>query len=112
MGLELWARSEDIAASCVTAVRAPERVDVPRTVAYIRERYGVQLSPGFGELKERLFRLGHMGPAARSLTPVVALTALGRGLADLGVAVAPGDGVDAALEVLAQPAEAFMLQRA
>jgi pyridoxamine--pyruvate transaminase len=112
MGLELWPRSEDIAASCVTAVRAPDGVDVPRTVAYIRERYGVQLSPGFGELKERLFRLGHMGPAARSLTPVVALTALGRGLADLGAAVAPGDGVDAALEVLAQPAEAFMLQRA
>ena len=64
------------------------------------------LSPGYGELKERLVRLGHMGPAARSLNPVVALSALGRGLADHGVAVRVGDGVEAALEVLAQPLEA------
>ena len=55
------------------------------------------LSPGYGELKERLIRLGHMGPAAASLTPVVALAALGRGLADLGSEVTIGDGVDAAL---------------
>ena len=29
MGLSLWARSEDIAASCVTAVRMPEGVEHP-----------------------------------------------------------------------------------
>jgi pyridoxamine--pyruvate transaminase len=101
MGLELWAASEDAAARCVTAVTAPEGVEVPRVLAHVRERYGVMLSPGFGELKERLFRLGHMGPAADSLTPVVALSALGRGLADHGVPVAVGEGVEAALGVLA-----------
>jgi aspartate aminotransferase-like enzyme len=47
-----------------------------------------------------------MGPAARSLNPVIALGALGRGLADLGVAVAIGEGVEAALAVLAEPAAA------
>jgi pyridoxamine--pyruvate transaminase len=102
MGLELWAKSEDICTSCVTAVRAPEGIDVLPLLAHVREKYGVMLSPGYGELKERLVRLGHMGPAARSLYPVVALTALGRGLADLGVAVAVGDGVDAALDVLSE----------
>ncbi len=106
MGLSLWARREDIAASCVTAVRTPEGVDTLALLGHIRERYGVMLSPGYGELKERLVRLGHMGPAARSLNPVVALSALGRGLADHGVAVRVGDGVEAALEVLAQPLEA------
>ena len=50
------------------------------------------LSPGYGELKERLIRLGHMGPAAASLTPFVALAALGRGMADLGVDVRIGEG--------------------
>ena len=59
------------------------------------------LSPGYGELKERLIRLGHMGPAAASLTPVVAVAALGRGMADLGVDVRVGDGLEAALEALA-----------
>ena len=106
MGLSLWPRSEDIAASCVTAVRTPEGVGTLALIGHIRERYGVMLSPGYGELKERLVRLGHMGPAARSLNPVVALSALGRGLADHGVAVRVGDGVEAALEVLAQPLEA------
>jgi aspartate aminotransferase-like enzyme len=70
----------------------------------VRERYGVMLSGGFGELHEKLFRIGHMGVAARSLNVVVGLSALGRGLADLGVGVRIGDGVDAALEVLAEPA--------
>ncbi len=102
MGLELWARSEEICASCVTAVRTPDGVDTLALLAHIRERYGVMLSPGYGELKERLVRLGHMGPAARSLNPVVALSALGRGLADVGASVSVGRGVDAALEVLSQ----------
>lgn len=102
MGLELWARSEDIAASCVTAVQAPEGVDVPAALRHIRQRYGVMLSGGFGELAERLFRVGHMGVASRSLNVVVGLSALGRGLADLGVDVAVGEGVAAALEVLSE----------
>jgi pyridoxamine--pyruvate transaminase len=62
----------------------------------------VMLSPGYGEIKQKLVRLGHMGPAARSLNPVVALAAFGRGLADLGARVDIGAGVDAALEVLSQ----------
>jgi pyridoxamine--pyruvate transaminase len=102
MGLDLWARSEDIATTCVTAVRAPEDVEVPAVLRHVRERYGVMLSGGFGELAERLFRIGHMGVASRSLHVVVGLSALGRGLADLGVDVAVGDGVDAALEVLSE----------
>ena len=44
-----------------------------------------------------------MGPAAHSLNPVVAVAALGRGLADLGVSVAVGDGAEATLAVLAEP---------
>jgi len=68
----------------------------------VREHYGVMLSPGYGEIKEKLVRLGHMGPAARSHNPVVALAALGRGLADLGAQLEVGAGLDAALEVLSQ----------
>jgi pyridoxamine--pyruvate transaminase len=102
MGVELWPRSEEICASCVTAAKTPEGVGTLALLAHIRERYGVMLSPGYGELKEKLVRLGHMGPAARSLNPIVALSAFGRGLADLGVPVAVGDGVGAALEVLAE----------
>lgn len=101
MGLELWARNPEYATSCVTAVRVPDGVDAMGALGHIRERYGVMLSPGYGEIKEKLFRVGHQGPGAASLNPVVALAALGRGLADMGVPVRIGEGVEAALAVLA-----------
>jgi len=104
LGLQLWARSESYAANCVTAVRVPSGVTVPQLLAHIRERYGVMLSGGYGELKEQLVRLGHMGPASRSLNPLVAVCAFGRGLADLGVEVDVGAGAAAVMEVLAEGA--------
>ena len=106
LGLELWPRSESYAANCVTAVRAPVGVSVPAVLSHVRERYGVMLSGGYGELKEKLIRLGHMGPASRSLYPLVAVSALGRGLADLGVTVDVGAGAQAVMDVLAQAAPA------
>jgi pyridoxamine--pyruvate transaminase len=102
LGLELWPKSDDYAANCVTAVRCPEGIDIPSTLLHIRERYGVMLSGGYGELKEKLFRLGHMGPASRSLNPLVAVGAFGRGLADLGVDVNVGAGTEAVLAVLSE----------
>jgi pyridoxamine---pyruvate transaminase len=104
LGLELWPRSEAYAANCVTAVRVGGEVTVPALLAHVRERYGVMLSGGYGELKEQLVRLGHMGPASRSLNPLVAVCALGRGLADHGVTVDLGAGAQAVLEVLAEGA--------
>jgi pyridoxamine--pyruvate transaminase len=105
MGLELWPRSNSYAANCVTAIRCPEGVEVKSTLSHIRERYGVMLSGGYGELAERLFRIGHMGPGARSLFPHVAVSALGRGLLDLGLALDVGAGADATLQVLSDSRE-------
>lgn len=102
MGLELWPRSEEYAANCVTGVRCPEGVEVKQVLSHVRERYGVMLSGGYGELTDKLFRLGHMGPGARSLYPCVAVSALGRGLADLGVEVDVGAGVEATLAALSE----------
>jgi pyridoxamine---pyruvate transaminase len=102
MGLELWPRSESYAANCVTAVRTPAAVRVDGLLAHVRERYGVMLSGGYGELKEKLIRIGHMGPASRSLYPLVAVCALGQGLSDLGVAVDLGAGAQAAMDALAE----------
>jgi pyridoxamine--pyruvate transaminase len=106
LGLELWPRSETYAANCVTAVRVPRGVSVRDVLAHVRERYGVMLSGGYGELKEKLIRLGHMGPASRSLYPLVAVCALGRGLMDLGVALDVGAGAQAVMDVLAETAPA------
>jgi pyridoxamine--pyruvate transaminase len=102
MGLELWPRSEEITAACVTAITVPAGLKDAQVRDHCRERYGVMISAGQGA--GNLVRIGHMGPSARSMFPVVGLAALGRTLADLGVPVRVGEGVDAALEVLAQPA--------
>ena len=110
LGLELWPRSESYAANCVTAVRAPSAVSVPEVLSHVRERYGVQLSGGYGELKDKLLRLGHMGPASRSLYPLVAVSALGRGLADLGVSVDIGAGAQAVMDALAEATAAPLEQ--
>jgi pyridoxamine--pyruvate transaminase len=98
MGVELWPRSEEIAAACVTAITVPNGLTDSQVRDHCRERYGVMISAGQGA--GNLVRVGHMGPSARSLYPVVGLVAVGRTLADLGANVAIGEGVEAALEVL------------
>ena len=49
-----------------------------------------------------LVRIGHMGTSARGLHPVVGVAALGRTLADLGVQVEIGAGVEATLAELSE----------
>jgi aspartate aminotransferase-like enzyme len=104
MGLTLWPRREDYAANCVTAVRLPADVQTTALLGHVRERYGVMLSGGYGELKHELIRLGHMGPASRSLYPLVAVAALGRGLLDLGADVDVAAGCEATMSVLSRAA--------
>ena len=101
MGLELWPRSEEITAACVTAIAVPNGLTDREVRDHCRERYGVMISAGQGA--GNLVRIGHMGPTARSLYPVVGLAAVGRTVADLGTAVDIGAGVEAALEVLSSP---------
>jgi pyridoxamine--pyruvate transaminase len=67
----------------------------------MRRRYGVMISPGYGELQGQLFRLGHMGPAQVHPTVLAAqLAVLERSLADLGYPVQLGAGVGAAMAAL------------
>jgi pyridoxamine---pyruvate transaminase len=104
MGLDLWPRSEEIIAACVTAISVPDGLTDIQVRAHCRERYGVMISGGQGA--GNLVRIGHMGPTANSLYPVVGLGAVGRTFVDLGVPVKVGEGLEAALEVLSESAVA------
>jgi pyridoxamine--pyruvate transaminase len=101
MGLELWPRTEAIAADSLTAITVPAGIDHEDVRAHARSRYGVMISSGQGA--GNLVRIGHMGPSANGLHPVVGLAALGRTLADLGADVRIGEGLDAALARLSDP---------
>ena len=102
MGLRIWPKTEDIAAASVTAIAVPGGLDHQAVRDHVRARYGVMLADGQGA--GNLIRIGHMGPTASGLNPAIGLMALGRSLADLGVPVRTGDGVEAALAVLAAAA--------
>jgi pyridoxamine--pyruvate transaminase len=102
MGIDLWPRSEEISAACVTAVAVPDGLTDLQVRAHVRERYGVMISGGQGA--GNLVRIGHMGVTASGMYPVVGLAALGRSLSDLGAQVDIGAGVEAALELLATEA--------
>jgi len=99
MDLELWPRSEEISAACTTAIAVPNGLVDVEVRRHAREQYGVMISAGQGA--GNLVRIGHMGPTANGLYPVIGLLAVGRTLVDLGASVRIGDGIEAALEQLA-----------
>jgi pyridoxamine--pyruvate transaminase len=100
LGLDLWPVREEIAASCVTAVKVPEGLEDEQIRGTMRERYGVMISPGYGDLYGKLFRLGHMGMAAHPTALAAQLAILERSLKDLGHPVELGAGVGAAMAAL------------
>lgn len=100
LGLELWPAREEIAANAVTAVHIPEGLTDTQLRGHMRERYGVMISGGYGELAGKLFRLGHMGKAAHPTYLAAQLAVLERTLADLGRRVDFGAGAGAAMAAL------------
>ncbi len=101
LGLELWAESDEIAAPGCTAVAIPPGTTAEAIIRTMRERYGVMVSGGYGDLAGHLFRLGHMGVSAHPTALFAQLGVLERSLLDLGVNITPGTGVAAAIEQLA-----------
>jgi len=96
MGLELFSPDEDRSA-VVTAIRAPEGVDAGDVVKGLRDRFAMTIAGGQGELKGKIFRLGHIGWFdVFDITTMLAAVELV--LADLGADVERGVAVTAALE--------------
>jgi pyridoxamine---pyruvate transaminase len=102
LGLHLWPVREEIAATCVTAVKMPEGLTDAAIRDPMRHKFGVMISPGYGPLHGKLVRLGHMGPAQAHPTVLAAqLAVFERVLKDAGLPITLGTGVGAAMESLA-----------
>jgi aspartate aminotransferase-like enzyme len=99
LGLGLFCKATPSPA--VTAVLAPPGLDSERIVAAYSKAYNITIAGGQGEMKGKLFRLGHMGYAAE-FDVIVALAALEQVLADLGQPVDFGAGVRGAQKVFAE----------
>jgi len=101
LGLELFSPDEDRSA-VVTAVRAPSGVDGTDVVKALRDRFGITIANGQGELKGKIFRLGHIGwfDVFDITTQIAAVELV---LADLGADVERGVAVTAAVEAFEAP---------
>jgi len=99
-GLRLWPADVRTASPTATAVRIPAGVEDAALRALARARYGVMFSSGRGETLGKLVRIGHMGPTARPIYSVIAVTALGGALRALGHRLDVAAGVAAALAVI------------
>jgi serine---pyruvate transaminase len=101
MGLDLFSPDEDRSA-VVTAIRMPERVDGGAVVLSMRERSGVTIIGGQGELRGKIVRIGHIG-YIDVFDVTTALSALELALSEAGADIERSVAVTAALEAYAEP---------
>jgi aspartate aminotransferase-like enzyme len=96
MGLELYTPDDDSAA-VLTGILTPEGIDAVELRLALRDRYGITIAGGHGDLANRLFRIGHIGYVdVFDITTVLAAVELQ--LAELGATIERGAAVAAALE--------------
>jgi alanine-glyoxylate transaminase/serine-glyoxylate transaminase/serine-pyruvate transaminase len=98
-GLEIQCADPRHYSSSLTAVRVPEGHSADALRATILEKFNMSLGNGLGILKDRVFRIGHLGDFG-DLQLVGTLGGVEMGLRAAGVPHKPG-GVQAALDYLA-----------
>jgi aspartate aminotransferase-like enzyme len=100
MGLELFSPDEERSA-VVTAIRAPDGVDSTEIVKGLRDRFGMTIANGQGDLKGKIFRIGHIG-WFDIFDITSALAAVELVLTDAGAEIERGVAVTRALEAWAE----------
>jgi aspartate aminotransferase-like enzyme len=102
MGLELFSPDDDRSA-VVTAIRMPESIDSTAVVGTLRDRFGITVANGQGELKGKIVRIGHIG-WSDVFDITTALAALELTLVRAGAEIERGAAVSSALDVYSEPA--------
>lgn len=99
LGLELYSPDDDRAA-VLTAALTPPGVDAVELRLALRDRHGITIAGGHGDIVGRLFRLGHIGHVGIDEVEIVA-AAIEQELGTAGIAVDPGRAAAAAREAYA-----------
>lgn len=60
LGLNILSSKED-ASDTVTAINMPENIKYKELAELLREKYGVVIGGGLGQLQGKIFRIGHLG---------------------------------------------------
>jgi aspartate aminotransferase-like enzyme len=96
MGLELFSPDEERSA-VVTAILTPAGVDARELVLALRDRFGITVAGGHGDLGSRLLRIGHIG-YYDVFDVTTALAAVEELLVEAGADIERGVAVSRALE--------------
>jgi serine---pyruvate transaminase len=96
MGLELYSPDDDSAA-VLTAVLTPEGIDAVELRLALRDRFGITVAGGHGDIADRLFRIGHIG-YVDLFDITTALAAVELQLVELGAELERGVAVSAATD--------------
>jgi alanine-glyoxylate transaminase/serine-glyoxylate transaminase/serine-pyruvate transaminase len=97
-GLELWCQDPAAYSSSLTAVLLPDGKSEVRLRELILERFNLSLGSGLGKVKDKVFRIGHLGDF-NDLMLLGTLAGIEMGLTLAGIAHQPG-GVTAAMSQL------------
>ena len=98
LGLDLYS-PDDPSSAMVTAFLMPDGIDGQRCYSVLRDRHGIVLAGGQGQLRGRIMRIGHMG-YMNEFDILTALAGLELALAELGYRPpSAGAGVARATEV-------------
>jgi aspartate aminotransferase-like enzyme len=99
LGLEPFAKATPSPA--LTAVVAPAGIDSEKVLSTYSTSHNITIAGGQGEMKGKVFRLGHMGYVAE-FDVIIALAALEQVLQELGYPIDWGASVRAAQKVFAE----------
>ncbi len=109
--LELLCRNADAASNTVTAVVMPEGHDADAYIAHAHRTLGMSLGVGLGNVKGKIFRIGHLG-SLNELELLASLAGVEMTLRTFGVSVPLGAGLAAAERCLLDSAPALAPQPA
>jgi alanine-glyoxylate transaminase/serine-glyoxylate transaminase/serine-pyruvate transaminase len=93
-GLSVLCENPEFSSQTLTAVVVPNEIRSGDVVDHARERYGLSLGVGLGQLKDRVFRIGHVG-SLNELEVLGMLAVLEMTFVELGVPIHVGAGVQA-----------------
>ena len=97
LGLELFAG--DASSNVLTAVKSPAGIDISSAIKKLRDETGVTITGGQAELKDKIFRVGHMG-YVNDFDIILAISAVEKCLHEGGYKIELGKGVSKVQEVL------------
>jgi aspartate aminotransferase-like enzyme len=101
IGVTKLLADERWASDTVTPIIPPDNVNPDDLRKYIRSKFGVVLAGGQGNLKGKIFRIGHVG-YVEPTDILVALSAVEISLENVGYKGIKGKGVQVAEEIFAQ----------